>query len=234
MLTARIRLGTRMKKTLFLALVFAAATAFAGIAKADGTASYSISGTYSSGTASTPLTQVGPNFTMNFSLPTQPASLIISSVPGDDFYLFPLTATYTNSNTSNTISMTTTLVNLMVGFYVANGSQNGGLFVDYCATDPSCNTGLEYQWIISGPPQYTGTETNPTIVPTSFQFSNQSFVVYQDFLTQLNSSNISGTVNGSAPVSAPETGSLGMLMLGFAGLALLVNFKKLAAVTERF
>jgi hypothetical protein len=228
MVTARIILGTRMKKTLFLAIVFAAATAFAGIAKADGTASYSISGAYSSATASTPLTQVGPNFTMNFSLPTQPASLIISSVPGDDFYLFPLTATYTNSNASNTVSLTTTLANIMVGFYVANGSQNGGLFVDYCATDPSCNTGLEYQWIITGPQQYKGDETNPTIVPISFQFSNQSFVVYQDFVTQLNSSNISGTV------SAPETGSLGMLMLGFAGLALLMNFNKLAAVTQRF
>jgi hypothetical protein len=214
-------------KTFMLAILFAAATAFAGIAKADSSASYQISGTYADGTISTPLTQNGNTFTMDFSLPTQPASavpsLVIDSMSGDDFYVYPLTVQYSNNNVPSVLS------NVMVGFYTTTASsQSGGFFVDYCPTDVNCVTGLEYQWTFSGPQQYTGSETNPTMNPSSYQFSGQPFIIYNNFFTEYDSS-IGGSVTGST-VATPETSSLGMLMLGFAALALLVRFRKFAAV----
>jgi hypothetical protein len=211
-----------MKKTFMLAVLFAAAATCTGIAKADGTASYSIAGTYADGTISTPLTQNGNTFTMDFSLPTQPASLVIGSVPGDDFYLYPLTAQYSNNGVA------ATLMNVLVGFYVTGGSQSGGFFVDYCATDVNCLTGLEYQWTFSGPQQYTGSETNPSLTPSSFLFSNQPFVIFNNFNTESDST-ISGSVNGST-TATPESSSLVMLAIGFAALALLAKFKKIGAV----
>jgi hypothetical protein len=212
-----------MKKICTLAILFAAATAFAGIAKADSTASYSITGTYADGTISTPLTQNGNTFTMDFSLPTQPASLIIDSVSGDDFYVYPLTVQYSNNNVSSILS------NVMVGFYTTTASsQSGGFFVDYCPTDVNCVTGLEYQWTFAGPQQYTGSETNPTMNPSPYQFSGQPFIIFNNFFTEYDST-ISGSVTGST-VATPETSSLGMLMLGFAAAALLAKFKKFGAV----
>jgi hypothetical protein len=175
-------------------------------AKADSTATtFTVNGTYGPDTTSEPLSQAGQDFTISFTIANQPASLDWSSMIGDDFYVYPMNVTYRMGGVE------TILTNSLVSFYnVAASSQAGGFFVAYCATDVTCFSGLEYQWTFSGPQQYTGSEDNPTLLPSGFGFSDQNFTTYSDTYTAFNSS-ISG---GVTTVATPEASSLAMLLVG--------------------
>src|SRR6516165_9537313 len=164
-----------MKKfTVYLFLLALLVAGFSSSALADSTADYSITGMYGTGTQTTALTAAGQSFSMSFSVPTNPASLIVSYVGGDDFYLSPLNITYTFEGT------TSTLTNTLVAFYTAgSSSQMGGFFVDYCADVVACQT-LEYQWTFQGPQQYIAPESNPTMTPTSFVSNGQPLTIYDN------------------------------------------------------
>jgi len=126
---------------------------------------------------------------------------------GDDFYLYPLNVTYTTGGVQ------TILNDSLVAFYsVGAVSQSGGFFVDWCATDVSCMSGLEYQWTFAGPQQYSGPESNPTMTPSGFSYSNQPFTVYVNTLGGTDPT-ISGGV-GVNLVRTPEPSSIAMLLVG--------------------
>jgi len=204
--------------TYLLAILFVAA-GLSTTAVADSTANYSITGTYGDGTLSTALSGSGDSFTMNFSLPTNPGSLIVDSVIGDDFYVYPLNISYSFGGS------TTTLLGALVGFYsTTSGSQPGGLFIDYCVS-PTCLGDPEYQWTFGGPQQYTGSEDNPTMVPTSFVPPYQGFSVYPTADDDVYSSLFSSIAVNGKPVNTPEPSSLLLLGAGLAGIALLAKFR---------
>jgi len=187
-------------------------------AVADSTANYSITGTYDAATLSTALSGPGDSFTMNFSLPTNPGALVVDYMIGDDFYVYPLNISYSFGGS------TSTLVGALVGFYSPSGSQPGGLFIDYCVS-PTCLGDPEYQWIFGGPQQYTGSEDNPTIVPTSFTPTYQSFAVYPTADDDVYPSSFSSVKVNGKPVSTPEPSSLLLLGAGLAGIALLAKLR---------
>src|SRR5271154_535536 len=143
--------------TRFLAILLLTVGGLATRAMADSTpTTYTVTGTYAADTPSEPLTQPGQDFTMTFTVPYQPASLVASYEMGDDFYLYPMNVTYTAGGVQTILS------NSLVAFYtVGAASQSGGFFVAWCATDVECMTGLEYQWTFGGPQQYSGPENNP-------------------------------------------------------------------------
>jgi hypothetical protein len=129
----------------FLFLVFLAA-GLPTAALADGDGEFTATGTYSAGTMVMPLTAPGQSFTISFDLPTNPTSLMEDYDTGDDFYLNAIPARYTYNGS------TTTLNNALLSSYTSNSSsQTGGFFVDYCATDPTCMTGLDHQFDIRWP-----------------------------------------------------------------------------------
>jgi hypothetical protein len=193
--------------TRFLIILLLTLGGLATRAKADSTpTTFSISGTYDSGTPSYPLSQAGQDFTMTFTVPSQPASLVQSYEMGDDFYLYPMNVTYSMDGVQTILS------NSLVAFYtVGAASQSGGFFVAWCATDVECMTGLEYQWTFAGPQQYSGPENNPTMQPSGFTYDNQPFTVYDNTLGGTDPS-IYGSVSLAA--MTPEPSSIAMLLLG--------------------
>jgi hypothetical protein len=192
--------------TRFLAILLLALGGFTTRAIADSTpTTFSVTGTYGAGTPSEPLSQAGQDFTMTFTVPYQPASVVASYEMGDDIYLYPMNVMYTMGGVETILS------DSLVAFYTAGAaSQSGGFFVDWCATDVSCMSGLEYQWAFGGPQLYSGPESNPTMVPSGFTYNNQPFTVYDNTLAGADPS-ISGSVK---IVTAPEPSSIAMLLVG--------------------
>lgn len=204
--------------TYLLAMLFIAAGTSTRAA-ADSTANYSITGTYGAGTLSTALSESGDSFTMNFSVPTNPGALVVDSMIGDDFYLYPVNISYGFGGS------TTTLVGALLAFYsTTSGSQPGGLFIDYCVS-PTCLGDLEYQWTFGGPQQYTGSEDNPTIVPTSFVPTYQGVAIYPTAGDDVYTSSFSSIAVNGKPVNTPEPSSLLLLGAGLAGIALLTKLR---------
>jgi len=202
-----------------LTLLFVVST-FCSPAFADSLANYSINGTYNSGSPSTALSAPGESFSMNFSLPINPVDLIAGNYAiGDDFYTYPVDIMYSYGGT------TTTLANALVAFYssTAMSSQLGGLAVDYCVS-PSCFGNPEYVWNFAGLQQYTGTEDNPTLMPTSFPSPGQGFTFYptggDDAYLGSTDSQVQGMV-----VPTPEPSPLLLLGAGLAGLALMAKLR---------
>jgi hypothetical protein len=192
--------------TRFLSILLLSLGAFTTRAMADSTpTTFSVTGTYGAGTPSDPLSQAGQSFTMNFSVPSQPASMVASYMNGDDFYLYPMNVTYTMGGVQTILS------DSLVAFYtVGAASQSGGFFVDWCATDVTCMSGLEYQWTFAGPQQYSGPESNPTMIPSGFTYNDQPFTVYVNTLAGSDP----GISGGVEIVRTPEPSSIAMLLVG--------------------
>jgi hypothetical protein len=208
------------KSSLIFAFLLVLVAAFSSAAMADSNGSYTVSGTYSSNTMNSALTAPSQEFTFSFNVPLNPASSIESYVSGDDFYLNAMPVNYTFDGS------TTTLNNALLSFYTSNSSsQYGGIFIAYCPTDATCGTGMEYQWTFSGPQQYTGDESNPTLVPAGFSYNGQPFTLENNDTGATDCySSISGSVNSSL-VSTPEPSALVLLLAGLAALVLFTKFR---------
>ena len=208
-----------MKKALLaLSILLVLTAGFASLAVADSSGVYTVSGTYSAGTMVSDLSAPGQNFSFSFNLPVGPTSLMQDYVAGDDFYLNPINVNYTYDGS------TTTLNGALLSFYNNNaGSQFGGFFVDYCSTDATCMTGLDYQWTFGGPQQYTGPESDPTLLPTNFSYNGQPFDILSD-TNQICASTLSGSVTGNV-VATPEPSALVLLIAGLSALALFLKVR---------
>lgn len=204
-----------------LALILGAQTV-----KADSEVTYQITGTFSSTTTSSLLSGAFDTFTMSFTLPSQPA--IFSSQLGDNF---AVNGPFTNGAVQFSVSDSGggSASGLMyLSFYeTTSTSQPGGFFVDFCADGPLCTSGLEYQWEVPGPQLYTGSESSPTLFPTSFNFTSGQFVLLD--CTCSNTIDASGTFDGSVSasvVTTPEPASAGLLALGVLALFAISFYQK--------
>lgn len=180
---------------------------------ADSEVTYSVSGTYSSATTSSPLSGPSDTFTMSFTLPSQPVTT--DFLLGDDFIVDALTPfTYSSSNGG------TASGEVFLTFYTpTSSSQPGGFFVDFCADGPDCLTGQEYTWVVPGPLLYSGLESSPTLLPTSFGFTGGQFGDQCTFCNNIDASGtFDGSVNASAVVPTPEPASALLLLLGIFGV----------------
>ena len=209
-----------MKKiALLLSVIMVLGTGFAKKAFADSTqVTYTLTGSYAKGTMVTPLTVPNDSFTFQFTLPIAAGPLVASPWPGDDTYLYPLEVNYTFNGVD------TLMTNSLIALYRSTaGSQSGGLFVDWCATDVTCNTGLEYQWTFGGPQQYDGNELNPTLTPSNFTFTDQSFIIWNNTYEEHGSS-ISGVVTQQI-TNVPEPSNLVLLIAGLAAVTLMAKLR---------
>jgi hypothetical protein len=176
-------------------------------ASADSGLTYTISGDYSPTTSPSQLSGPSDIFTMSFTLAVQPTTT--DFLLGDDFFVdAPVQFSYSASNGGTASGL------VYLAFYsLSAASQTGGLFVDFCADGPSCATGLEYQWIVPGPLLYSGPESEPTLLLTSFQFSDGQFLQYH--CTFCNDLDATGTFAGSVnAMSTPEPKSSALLITG--------------------
>jgi hypothetical protein len=206
-------------------LIFSVVLLVAGIAatqaKADGT-DYSITGSYAPGTINDGLCAPNQTFSIDFTLPTQVGPMLNSYIAGDDFYVYPVSATLSMGNDPVQTGQ------VLLGFYETTSRwQNGGFFVNYCPDDASCATGTNYQWAFSGPQMYSGPESDPTMTPLGYTFTNESFIIFQDIYTEYDST-ICGNVN-VAPVPTPEPSVLVLLLAGLGVVALMLRKQSLGA-----
>ncbi len=199
---------------------------------ADSEVTYTVSGTYSSGTTITsplnPLSGPSDTFTLSFTLPSMPVAF--DPLPGDDFFVdAPVAFTYSASNGGTASGL------VYLNFYTPTASsQAGGFFVDFCADGPLCATGQEFTWVVPGPQLYSGPESSPTLLPTSFDFTGGQFL---DRCTSCNDSDASGTfdgsVNASGVVATPEPGSALLLLMGIFGVFTISFRQKLLSTFAR-
>ena len=176
-------------------------------ANADSDVTFTISGVYSAATSSSQLSGPSGTFTMSFVLPSQPVTT--DFVTGDDFSVdSPVQFSYSASNGGTASGL------VFLSFYsLTSGSQPGGLFVDFCAGGPTCTTGLEYQWEVPGSVLYSGPESSPALMPTSFDFTGGQFLEYD--CPTCNNLDATGTFSGNVNVVAtPEPGPAVSLFLG--------------------
>ena len=180
--------------------------------KADSGVTYTISGVYSSTTTSSPLSGPSDTFLMSFTVPTNPVKP--DFLLGDSFSVdsaIPFSFSASNGGTASGPAY--------LSFYsLSSSSQPGGFFVDFCANGPSCLTGLEYQWEVTGALLYSGPESSPTMIPTSFGFTGGQFTLYHcTFCDNTDATGaFSGTVNSVVPT--PEPASALLLLLGTLGI----------------
>jgi hypothetical protein len=188
-------------------------------ANADSDVTFTISGVYSAATSSSQLSGPSDTFTMSFAVPSQPVTT--DFLAGDDFFVdSPIQFSYSASNGGTASGL------VFLSFYsLTSGSQPGGLFVDFCAGGPTCATGLEYQWEVPGSALYSGPESSPTLMPTSFDFTGGQFLVYD--CATCNNLDATGTFSGNVNVVAtPEPGSAVLLFLGALCLFTLGIYQK--------
>ena len=153
---------------------------------------------------------------MSFTIPTHP--VVTDFLLGDDRFVSPVTVADT-LNGGSPISLT----NVLLVFHTPRAStQSGGFFVGFCATNPTCLTGSEYQWTFAGPQQYTGSENNPTMKPIGFAFaepqSGFAFGGVNEILPPITP--ISGKVGA---VTTPEPSALIVLLAGLAAATLFLK-----------
>ena len=185
------------KTALVLCCAFLVAIFAAQPVNADSDVTFTISG------ASGP----SDSFTMSFALPSQPVTN--NFVAGDDFYVYspiPFSFSASNGGTASGLAY--------LAFYsLASIWQTGGLFVDFCADDPTCATGPEYQWLVQGPVLYSGPENSPTLTPGSFDFTGGQFLLYRS--ADSDTLDATGAFSGTIDVVAtPEPGSAVLLIFG--------------------
>jgi hypothetical protein len=176
-------------------------------ANADSDVTFTISGVYSASTSSSQLSGPSDTFTMSFTLPSQPVTT--DPLAGDDFPIdSPTPFSFSDSNGGTASGQ------VYLSFYsLTSASQPGGLFVDFCADGPTCATGLEYQWEVPGGLLYSGPESSPTLIPTSFDFTGGQFLLYD--CTTCNNLDATGAFSGTVTaVVAPEPSSALLLVLG--------------------
>jgi hypothetical protein len=189
----------------FLVAIFAAQPV-----NADSDVTFTITGVYSAATSSSPsfpLSGPSDTFTMSFALPSQPVTT--DFIPGDDFYVdSPIPFSFSASNGGTASGL------VLLSFYsLASIWQTGGLSVDFCADDPTCPTGPEYQWEVPGSVLYSGPESSPTLTPGSFDFTGGQFLLYH--CTTCDTLDATGTFSGTVNVVAtPEPGSAVLLIFG--------------------
>lgn len=187
-------------------------------ASADSGVTYSVSGVYSPDTTYSQLSGGSDTFTMSFTLPSQPVTT--DFVLGDDFFVeAPVSFTFSTSNgTASGL--------VLVNFYSPNSiSQPGGFFVDFCPDGPTCPSGLEYQWQVPGPLLYSGLESFPTLLPTSFDFTGGQFMEQSVFSDTVEAGTFDGSVSASV-VTTPEPASAALLALGIFGIFAISLYQK--------
>jgi hypothetical protein len=163
---------------------------------------------------------------MSFSLPSMPVTT--DFMLGDDFFVdAPVSFTYSASNGGTASGL------VYLNFYTPTASsQTGGFFVDFCADGPLCATGQEYTWVVPGPQLYSGMESSPTLLPTSFDFTGGQFL---DQCTSCDNFDASGTFDGNVKagpvVPTPEPASALLLLLGVFGVITIgLHQKRLSAL----
>ncbi|HEV2287464.1 MAG TPA: PEP-CTERM sorting domain-containing protein [Candidatus Acidoferrales bacterium] len=209
------------KNAILIAALFCAGIAAAPAALADSltltvqnttpsTTTFVLSGTYASGVPSTSISSPGQNYTISFTIQTDPGSLGSFVAGGSDAFAV---------NTDLAISVTglpsVAFLGVQMAFYDTLNGNDGGLA--FC-TDNSCAN----EWIIGGSQLFNGTVSNPS----SLAFTSGSAAI-DSMLSGYYINNQGPFPLGPAQGTTPEPASLLTMATGLIGLGAFVRRKLL-------